>query len=287
MSTEEVGSSYTVRKLQALLGLSRGVIDELVESGYVSPSRGARNELRFSFQDVVLLRTAYQLQAANIPRRRLMSSLRQLRLRLPAQLPLSGLRIRAIGNQVVVLDGASPWEAGTGQLLLDFEVSVRHGAVAFLPHGPPAASPETASAEELLRRGERLEEQGDALGAEAAYRDAVAADPTDARPAINLVALLCDVGRCGDAADHYQRAAQACPDDPLLHFNGAIALEDMERLDQARACYERCLTLDAKFADAHFNIARLCYRLGDPRGTLRHYNAYRRLLPRAEYEATR
>ena len=34
--------------------------------GFVTPSRGKRREYRFSFQDVVLLRTAHSLQAAQI-----------------------------------------------------------------------------------------------------------------------------------------------------------------------------------------------------------------------------
>ena len=53
--------TYTLRNLQAMLGLSRGVITGLVDAGFVTPTRGKRREYRFSFQDVVLLRTAYGL----------------------------------------------------------------------------------------------------------------------------------------------------------------------------------------------------------------------------------
>ena len=47
---------YTLRQLQQMLGISRQVITGLVRAGFVAPARGPRNELRFSFQDVVLLR---------------------------------------------------------------------------------------------------------------------------------------------------------------------------------------------------------------------------------------
>ena len=58
---------YTIRSIQEMLGLSRGVIAGLIAAGFVAPSRGPRNEYRFTFQDVVLLRTAVELQAAQHP----------------------------------------------------------------------------------------------------------------------------------------------------------------------------------------------------------------------------
>ena len=59
-----------------MLGLSRGVVAGLIAAGFVTPSRGPRNEYRFTFQDLVLLRTALALQAARIPPRRILRSLR-------------------------------------------------------------------------------------------------------------------------------------------------------------------------------------------------------------------
>ncbi len=53
-----------------MLGLSRSAVARLIAHGFVSPSRGPRNEYRFSFRDVVLLRTAHKLQLADIPTRR-------------------------------------------------------------------------------------------------------------------------------------------------------------------------------------------------------------------------
>jgi len=63
---------YTLRQLQQMLGISPRVIGGLVRSGFVTPARGARNEYRFSFQDLVLIRTAHALQGADIPTRRIL-----------------------------------------------------------------------------------------------------------------------------------------------------------------------------------------------------------------------
>ncbi|HEV8313844.1 MAG TPA: tetratricopeptide repeat protein, partial [Burkholderiaceae bacterium] len=67
------------------------------------------------------------------------------------------------------------------------------------------------------------------------------------------------------------------PTEALLHFNLAIALEDLQRLDDALASYEACLKLDGQMADAHFNAARLHEQLGHATKAIRHYSAYRRL----------
>jgi hypothetical protein len=57
---------YSLRSLQSLLGVSKRVLTGLIDAGFVQPTRGRRNELRFTFQDVVVLRTAFQLQSAKI-----------------------------------------------------------------------------------------------------------------------------------------------------------------------------------------------------------------------------
>ena len=114
--------TFTLSSIQSMLGLSRSVITSLVAAGFVTPTRGKRQEYRFSFQDVVLLRTAYSLQAANIPPRKILRSLQRLKATLPEELPLSGLRIAAVGSEIAVREGDKHWNAESGQLLMDFEV---------------------------------------------------------------------------------------------------------------------------------------------------------------------
>ncbi len=64
----------------------------------------------------------------------------------------------------------------------------------------------------------------------------------------------------------------------LLHFNRAIALEDLPDRDRdAQQAYQRSLELDPTLADAHYNLARLHEKLGHQQAALRHFSAYRRL----------
>jgi predicted Zn-dependent protease len=278
-------STYTIRSIQEMLGLSRGVITGLIASGFVAPSRGARNEYRFTFQEVVLLRTAVELQAARISPRRILSALRKLRATLPGELPLTGLRITAVGNDVTVRDGRSQWQAESGQLVMDFELAPAHGTVAFLQRAPGREAPPRPPRDEptaggdaaaLFSRGEALE-ASDRRGAEAAYRQVLGLDPDHADAYLNLGALLCEGRRCGEAVALYDEALRRHPDEALLHFNRAIALEDQGRREEALASYHACLRLAPDFADAHYNAARLHEQLGDAKKAVRHFSAYRRL----------
>src|SRR5437764_14872420 len=93
---------YGVRDVEKLLRLPRRTLRALVDAGFVTPTRGLRNAWQFSFQDLILLRTAQALVDANVPARRITQSLQALRKRLPESLPISGLRILAGGNRAAV-----------------------------------------------------------------------------------------------------------------------------------------------------------------------------------------
>ncbi|MEO8924724.1 MAG: tetratricopeptide repeat protein [Caldimonas sp.] len=277
-------ASYSVRGIQEMLGLSRVVILGLVDAGFVAPQRGPRNEYRFSFRDIVLLRTAVELRAAQIAPRKILAALRKLRASLPAEMPLTGLRITAVGNDVTVRDGSAQWQAESGQRVMDFEVDAATGSVSVLQHAParrpapirPVAEGEASDAASWFTRAEALESR-DRAAAEAAYRTALAIDPGFADASLNLGALLCEARRYGEAVTLYDDAVRLHPGEALLHFNRAVALEDQGRLEEALVSYNNSLQLAPDLADAHFNAARLHEQLGDAKKAVRHLSAYRRL----------
>src|SRR5258706_11413663 len=113
-------NSYGVKDVERLLRLPRSTIRALIAAGFVAPSRGPRQAWQFSFQDLILLRTAQALAEAKVPAKRITRSLRELRRQLPDAMPLSGLSIGAVGDRVVVRYGGSRWQAESGQYLLEF-----------------------------------------------------------------------------------------------------------------------------------------------------------------------
>src|SRR2546427_9768560 len=92
-------TGYTTEEVARLLGLSPAQIRSYTRAGFLSPSRAARGELRFSFQDLVLLRAAKGLMAARIPAAKIRGSLRRLKQQLPRGRALSRSEERRVGKE--------------------------------------------------------------------------------------------------------------------------------------------------------------------------------------------
>src|SRR6266545_894647 len=100
---------YSSRDVAKLLGLTVAQVRGFARDGFLTPApRPARRKLQFSFQDLVILRTAKALVAARIPARRIRRALRKLRLELPRGRSLAELHIAAEGD----LDAEDWYELG-------------------------------------------------------------------------------------------------------------------------------------------------------------------------------
>jgi tetratricopeptide (TPR) repeat protein len=291
-------SGYTRQEVARMLGLTPGRLRAYLRSGVLSPDRGERGELRFSFQDLILLRTAEGLVRDRIAPHRVARALRKLRERLPETRPLTGLQLAADGASVVVRDGDARWHAESGQVLLDFD----RGAAPPPAEAPPTplptrpaatATPEPAAAaaagadartanlvgltvDELYEIGCDIEET-DPLHAEASYRQVLSRAPSHADAHVNLGRLLHERGDLPGAEKHYREALAARPNDPTATFNLGVAMEDLGQLEEALRAYERAIVLNAENADAHYNAARLYEKTGDYGAALRHLRVYRDL----------
>jgi tetratricopeptide (TPR) repeat protein len=272
---------YGVREVEKLLGLPRSTIRALIDAGFVSPQRGPRNSWLFSFQDLIVLRTAQALVDAKLPARRITKSVREMRRHLPEAMPLSGLRISAEGDRVVVREGGARWQADSGQYLLAFEGDPANGSLSAIPAQEAPREPRSGTrnepdASDWLERAEALEEV-DPNAAIAVYEQALASDAARLDAYVNLGRLLHQQHRNTKAERVYRKALKACGDDPLLWYNLGVLLEDMERRAEALGAYEAALRADPSMADAHYNLALLCEQLGRPTQAIRHMAQYRRL----------
>ena len=232
---------YGVRDVEKLLRLPRSTIRTLISAGFVSPQRGPRNAWRFSFQDLIVLRTAQALVDSRVPARRIARSVRELRRHLPESMPLSGLSICAVADRVVVREGESRWQAESGQYLLGFEGDPAQGSLSVIER--TSEDPAAPEAEPRMDRALALHEAGRLEEAAALYREAIAEDPADA----------------------------------IAHFNLGVVLEDLGRTAEAVGAYAEAIARDAAFADAHYNLALVYEALGRAREALRHMSQYRRL----------
>lgn len=299
---------YNVRDVERVLQLPRSTLQGLIKVGFVRPARGPRREYLFSFQDLIVLRTARALIEANIPRKRIRRSLESLKRHLPQTMPLSGLNICALGDRVVVRDGSMHWQADDGQYLLGLDVSLQdgvlhmverpEGSVAQLdrsdavqnggvePHRPAAHSRPKAlsgrgehakNAEEWF--AEALELEGtNPPAALRAYERSVQADPDNVAAWINRGRLLHEQGKVGEAEIVYRRAIERCGADSLLMFNLGVLLEDLGKPDAALEAYHAAISEDPNLADCHYNLARLYESRGKSQHAIRHLGQYRRLV---------
>jgi len=277
--------SYGVGDVERMLNLSRSTIRGLISRGFVAPARGPRREYRFSFQDLLVMRTARALVQAKVPARRIGRSLNALRRQLPQSVPLTGLTICAVGNDVVVRKGVNRWQAESGQYLLELDVNVTGDCLEIVEmgagasNGRAAGQPEEApdDAQGWFERG-LSEEDRDVHKALEAYERCRKLDARHVAARINLGRLLHEAGRLEDAQRVYREALRECEPDPTLYFNLGVLLEDSSRNDEAIEAYLQALTEDPDLADAHYNLARLYETLGKPQHAIRHLGEYRRLL---------
>lgn len=294
---------YTTRQIAEILGISGGQVRALVRAGFLSPKRGPGGEFRFTFRDVVLLRTTKELGAAGVSPRRVKRALRKLQDELDRGGSLSEIRMEAAGGRVVVRDSAGVWEPESGQVELDFSVEgdaesresevdgvgvIAHGIAA----GPEGTSPGTGpphsaaagiggigpfeAADDWYNLGIDLEADSPERALEA-YDRALAIQPDHADARTNRGRLLHEVGDVRAAEACYRAALDADPDHALTAFNLGVALEDLGRPGEAADTYERSLVADPTLASAHFNLARLREREGREDTALGHLADYRRL----------
>jgi tetratricopeptide (TPR) repeat protein len=271
--------AYDTKDLKRLFGLPAAAVRSLARAGHLSPVRRA-GRLHYSFQDLIVLRTASALRAANIPAQRINRTLQRLRAELPAGETLNKLSLTALGNRIAIREGKMLWESDTGQYVLALDIDEEQGGLHVIDRPVSAAEADGAdaanSADDLYAKAFALEETNPAA-AQAAYEGSLRADPKHLEARINLGRLLHLAGRFNEAEQVYRSADRP---EPLLTFNLAVLLEDMNREPDAILAYREALALDPQFADAHFNLARLYERARDPKASLRHLLAYRRMMDR-------
>jgi len=270
---------YSARDAARLVGLTVAQVRAFARDGFLTPSRGSRGALSFSFQDLVILRTAKGLVAARIPTRRIHRALRRLRSQLPRGRSLAELRIAADGERIVVSDGESTWSVDSGQTQLDFAVAdlaSRAAPLARRTARAAQAAEEDMDAEDWYELGLELEAVAP-LEARDAYRRALERDTHHADAHVNLGRLLQEQGRVEEAERHYRAALRKQPENATAAFNLGIALEDLGRPADAIEAYRLALAADPKLADAHYNVARLYDRAGKKAAAQRHLSIYERL----------
>ena len=302
-SVDSVGQ-YSTSEVADLVGLKATQVRHYVRRDLLSPLRGRRGEYRFTFQDVVMLRSAKELLDAQVPVRRANRVLLDLKARnAQASRPLSSLRVQAEGTRVVVQEGNKAWDAESGQ-----------GTLPFLFDGSDTANPSDGSEKVATlslfgadaeqgpnltgQRDSSPQQTFDSPGYDLATRGHRPTNPLDQErrdTAKRLLETLRSSG-LGDAddrsgvdsesADTDAKKSDTAESDSLDGdlisvpevgqlssddwYNLALDLEEADP-GKAPAAYRQALAINPHNTDAQVNLGRLCQLKGDLKQARRHY----------------
>jgi tetratricopeptide (TPR) repeat protein len=266
-----MSDEYSAPDLRRILRVTASGLRSCLRAALLPISQSA-SAPRYSFQQLVVLRTAKGLQDAGISVRQIRKVLDSLQRQLGEGVVLSSVKIYASGHRVVVWDGQSHWQPDSGQFLLNFEATQIHSLRKFMR---PRADP-FESARAWFERAMRLQDESPAE-ARRAYQEALRRQPTLIEAHVNLGRLHHNEGNLKKAEACYRRALRYQPALALAHFNLGVVLEDQHKTRGALAAYQETLRLTPTFRDAHCHLAQLYERLGHRRDALRHYAAATRL----------
>jgi tetratricopeptide (TPR) repeat protein len=94
-----------------------------------------------------------------------------------------------------------------------------------------------------------------------------------------LYAIQIKLGDYQSAVDSLRQGLALQPDFVALHYNLALTLQHLERLEDAALSYRRTLEIDPAYSAAHNNLGRIHADLGAPEEAERHYRRAIELAP--------
>lgn len=266
---------FTTGEVAKILDLPGARVRSFVRAGFLAPSRGRRRQLEFTFQDLLLLKTAKGLLNSRVPPKNMIRMLSSLKRQLPDDRHLATVKIYADGRRIVVWDGSARWQPDSGQFVFNFDANDIAQRVNI---SRPVAKPskEKLTAEHWFNLAVELENSS-TEDARQAYHQALELEPKMADAHLNLGRLYHDAKQWEKAEAHYRSAAEHAAEDPTPLFNVGVLLEDLKRFQEAIRAYTQALKRDPSFADAHCNLGLLFESMGDKARAIAHLRAARKL----------
>lgn len=252
----DAATHFSLAEAARVLQVNESRIRTLVRLGGIVSDADA--EPRFTFQQLLLLRTTHGLLESGVPERRVRRMWTSLRDQVAGDQPLTSVRVLAEGDHAVVSDGATTWEPDSGQFVLDF------GGGPADPGEPGEAGagrePESAGATAAGEPPRRPAPRGPAV--------VTPLIPERAEPPARVAS-----GRAAPTA-----TATIEADGAEQWFQIASDLEGSSP-EEARQAYRRALEADPGFAEAHLNLGRLDHEAGELGRAEAHYRDAVRCAP--------
>jgi tetratricopeptide (TPR) repeat protein len=226
---QRVKSTYTVREIKQLFGLSERTIRRWTDQGIIQPSSAPENnEFTYGFQALTQFRRVRDLRSQG-------QTMRQIEAELQGQLSL----FRAEEGRVARL--LTPFEEA---LLLH-----EQGDLKATEYYVEAINEGDNVAEAYCNLGIINLEQGDTAKALDSFTLSLKHDPRHVEAHYNLGNLYYDAGEYRLARLHYEAATQIEPGFSLVYFNVALVYHRLGDLAAASAALERYKELEPEDKD--------------------------------------
>jgi len=286
---------YSIRDVARILAVQESRLRYWMQTGFVGPTVRKGGRFYYTFTDVVAVKAAKDLLAADIPLQRVRRSVEALKKALPNDThPTSKLRVCSDGNTIVALQDDVAFEPVGGQVVMAFTLPSFGEHIAEVlamprvdPNNPaaPGAPDSEITGESTEANGGTTayrhfveacvaEDTGNSVLAEHLFRQAIDLEPTMAAALTNLGNLVYRQGELDEARRYYERALEADPNQAEARYNLANLLEDAGDIEAAVTELRKVCAAAPDFADAHYNLGLMLAQLGGTAQAKQHLERY-------------
>ena len=281
---------YSIRDVARILAVQESRLRYWMQTGFVGPTVRKGGRFYYTFTDLVAVKSAKDLLAADVSLQSARKAVESLRKVLPQETnPSSRLRLCSDGATIVALADDIAFEPIGGQVVMAFTLASFGDHVAevlAMPRVDPAAAPveEVTDSPTEANGGTTAyrhfveacaaEDRGDAETAEHLFRQAIDLEPTMAAALTNLGNLVYRQGGIDEARRFYERALEHDPMQAEARYNLANVFEDLGEIELAIAELRRVCAACPEFADAHYNLGIMLVQVGGTTQAKQHLERY-------------
>lgn len=293
---------YSVRETAKIFGMTEARLRYWMQTGIVAASVRQGGRFYYTFRDLVMLKAARDMMAAEMQ----MVAIRKHLLTLAKILKDHGttgeqMRICCDGESLVAVLDDRAYDPSSGKIMVAFsmaslrehvadtlrdrnapecdDVAIRaeptmNDGVPTYCEDRPTDMMSVGSAYNAFADGMQAEAAGDLQTAEHKYQHALAMQPTFSAAMTNLGNIRYAQGDVAAARKLYQQVLAIEPEHPEARFNLATVLEDAGELEHAVSELRRVCVTTPTFADAHYNLGLLLTKLGSKKQATRCFERY-------------
>ena len=279
---------YSIRDVARILAVQESRLRYWTQTGFVGPTVRKGGRFYYTFMDLVAVKSAKDLLAADVTLQAARKAVEGLRKALPSDThPASKLRLCSDGRTIVALADDIAFEPIGGQVVMAFSLAAfgEHVAdVLAMPRVDPSAPHEVTDSPTEANGGTTAyrhfveacaaEDRGDSQTAEHLFRQAIDLEPNMSAALTNLGNLVYRQGELEEARRLYERALDHDPMQAEARYNLANVFEDLGETELAIAELRRVCASCPDFADAHYNLGLMLAQVGGTGQAKQHLERY-------------